>query len=265
MGLSELAGKYPFLKENIPFWERYLAARDKVLDMLPAVLDVSALEAAGFKGRLARGVPFLADVPVGIAPADYAALTGAFARAMAIEYSPDYWGERVPAWADLTVTPDAQGFVQAEVHAAVASFLESVVLPDEDTAGWLEPYCPVCGAGAALGFIDQSGKKTLVCSHCHAVWQYLRTACGLCGHSQERGAVFLSADELPGWRLELCESCSHYLKVFDMREGLPDIISYPLFYLTTWELDLAARSEGHQPALFAIFGRAGWLLPRTRH
>ena len=69
------------------------------------------------------------------------------------------------------------------------------VAADEEAINWLELTCPICGASAAMGLIAPSGKKNLICSHCHTVWVYMRTACGLCGHTEERGTVFYTADE----------------------------------------------------------------------
>jgi FdhE protein len=261
MDLSAVAAKYPFLQGNISFWETYLEARETVLNMLPGLLDMERIAPGAFNA--AGGTPFLTIEALQLTAENFQKLAVAFASHMGIRWDGSSFGERIPNFTELEVIPDGNGFVVAEVHSAIASFLESIVFPEEETPGWRETFCPICGAPAGMGLIDTEGKKTLVCSHCHTIWLYLRTACGLCGHNAERGMVFMSAEELPGWRIELCEACKFYLKVFDLRHTQLDIISYPLFYLTTWELDLTVRERGYEAVLFAIFERAAWLEPKV--
>lgn len=264
MRLAALGAKYPFLQDNLPFWKSYLRARDELLSLLAEMVDGASLDVAGFFRNISEGKPLLACVDVSLKPADVKRLSEVFCRQMGIAYQPVTLPSPLPLYEDLPLTEDAAGFVAAELHAAVAAFAEHAVAAEREI-NWLEPYCPICGATAGMGIITPSGKKNLVCSHCQSVWVYLRTACGLCGYSEERGATILIADEVPGWLMEVCEACGHYLKVVDMRDALPDIVSYPLHYLTTWELDLAARGKGLKPALFGIFGRAGWLRRAAAH
>ncbi len=258
MPLAAWGAKYPFLQENLPFWEKYLLAREELHTLLAGMVSEATLATAGFLENLSEGKPLLAYGAVRLKPADIDRLSEAFCRTMGIPRQTVVLPSPLPLYEDLAVAEDAAGFVAAELHAAVAAFAENIIAADKEL-NWLEPYCPICGAAAGMGLITPSGKKNLVCSHCQSVWVYLRTACGLCGHTEERGATVLIADEVPNWLIELCEACGHYLKVLDMRDALPDIVSYPLHYLTTWELDLAVRGKGAKPALFAIFSRAGWL------
>jgi len=261
MNLKAFAAKYPFLEGNISFWQNYLQARDTVMAMLPDMLNVETVVASNFASRITEAIPFLQCEPVKFAQADMQKLAAAFAKQIGILWEEKTCAEIVSDFPSLELTQDGSGFILAEVHSAVCSFLESIVFPGEEISGWWDPVCPICGASAGMGFIDQAGKKTLVCSHCHTAWLYRRTLCGLCGLGAERGTIFISTDELPAWRVELCEECQHYLKVFDMRNNQPNVIAYPLFYLTTWELDLAARERGYAASLFAVFERADWLQP----
>lgn len=261
MQLKDFGDKYPFLKGNLPFWEKYIKARDELFGLCSRIDALQKLKNSAFPQNIAQGKPLFAYEQIRIDAADLDALAQAFCRAMGLAPRAVSWGETVSLAADLAITPDEAGFVLAEVHAALAAYCETLVAGDDETLNWLENYCPICGAAGGMGLIAASGKKNLVCSHCHTVWVYLRTACGLCGHVAERGATVLSADELPDWFIETCAECGHYLKVCDMRETISDIVVYPLHYLTTWELDLAARESGRQPAMFAVFERAGWLRP----
>jgi len=259
MSLRSFGEKYPFLKANMIFWEKYIRARDQLFKLLPPMLDISKLEESDFLENMDQGKPFFAYDHVGISGENINILVNSFCRDMDIPQRILSFPERMPLFEDLQVTVDEDGFILAEVHASIASFIESVIAGDEEAINWMEPYCPICGAHAGLGLIDSSGKKNLVCSHCHSGWIYLRTSCGLCGNLEERGNTFLSTDEVPNWMIEVCDACFHYLKVCDMRNSSPDIITYPLLYLTTWELDLVAKEQGYEPALFWVFERAGWL------
>jgi len=256
--LAELVAKYPFLQDNLPFWEKYLQSRDELHNLLGEMVNEAHLDAAGFFQNLNEGKPLLAYGTVRLKAADVNRLSEVFCRMMGIPHQSVVLPTPLPLFEDLPLTADMAGFVAAELHAAIAAFAESVISAEKEI-NWLEPYCPICGATAGMALITPSGKKNLVCSHCQSGWVYLRTACGLCGQSAERGSTVLFADEEPDWLIEVCEECGHYLKVADMRDRLPDIISYPLHYLTTWELDLTVRGQGFEPSLFAIFSRAGWL------
>ena len=258
MDLRKFGEKYPFLQGNLAFWENYLTAREAVMSLLPSLLDTQ-LEHSSFLANIDKNQPFFAYENIRIAADDIHRLADAFCRAMGLAPVQLSWPDNVPLYDDLTFTEDENGFVSASVHAAIASYVESVIAVDEEAINWLELNCPICGAAAAMGLIAPSGKKNLVCSHCHTVWIYMRTACGLCGHTEERGTVFYTADEEPNWIIEPCDACDHYLKVYDMRNSLPDVISYPLFYLTSWNLDLTMRDKEYEPAFFAIFAMAGWL------
>lgn len=258
MRLEALGEKYPFLQANLPFWERYLRSRDEVDGLLSEMLGAADLEASLFWEDMHQGKPLLAYGTVRLSAAGLNALSRTFCRSMGLPYHPVELPTPLPLHEDLSVAPDTNGFVAAEVHAAIAAWAENAVAGDKEI-NWLEPFCPICGAPAAMGLITPAGKKNLICSHCQSVWVYLRTACGRCGHSPERGSTFFYADEEPDWFIEVCEACGHYLKVADMRDRLPEIVSYPLYYLTTWELDLAIRNQGFAPSFFDIFYRAGWL------
>lgn len=261
MRLKEFGEKYPFLQNNLPFWEKYIKARDQIFNLLPGMLDMDRLVQSAFMTDSATKTPFLAYESLCFSAHERNILAGAFCDAMHLPSHAIHFPEKLPLTEELFLESNETGFIAAEVHSAIAAFVESVIAADEDAIHWLQPSCPICGAHAGMGLINPSGKKNLICSHCHTVWLHMRTECGLCGHTEERGATFLTADEVPNWLIETCNACGHSLKVLDMRNQIPHIITYPLHYLTTWELDLAARNNGYEPAMFAVFERAGWLPP----
>lgn len=260
MNLRDFGVKYPFLEGNLGFWEHYLSARDQVWKLLPGIISEDFLLEVNFLTHITEGKPFLEYRTISLSPQDSKMLIAAFCEAMELAMPEGDFPEQLPCFENLTITPDETGFIFAELHAMIASYIESVVTADEEEAiNWLELNCPICGAGAGMGLIAPSGKKNLVCSHCQTVWVYSRTACGICGHIEEKGITFYTADEEPNWFMETCQECKGYMKVYDMRKAFPQIITYQLLYLTSWNLDLSMRDQGFEPALFQIFERAGWV------
>lgn len=258
--LTAFGEKYPFLQGNLLFWEKYITARDQIFKLLPQMIDIAKVKESDFLEHMDQGKSFLAYENIVISAENMTILVQSFCRDMEISQRTMVFPDSVPLFEDLQLEANEDGFIVAEVHASIACFIEGIINGDNKEAiNWMEPYCPICGARAALGVINSEGKKSLVCSHCHSLWAYLRTSCGLCGNLEERGSTFLSAEEVANWMIEICDVCQHYLKVCDMRTSSPDIITYPLLYLTTWEMDLAAKEQGHEPALFWVFERAGWL------
>lgn len=259
MNLSAFGEKYPFLQNNLGFWEKYLDAKEEVMKLLSFFLDGRGLEQSDFLQHLDEGKPFFAYTSLRLEESALKQLAEAFCKPLGLTAPLITLPETVPLLADLSLEPGEAGFVTAEIHSAIASYVDSVISGDEDAINWLETTCPICGAHAGMGLIAPSGKKNLVCSHCQTVWIYMRAACGLCGNSWSAGTTYYTADEEPNWLVETCGECGYYLKVYDMRNALPQIITYPLFYLTSWNLDLSFRGQGFEPVFFQIFERAGWV------
>ncbi|SEJ30327.1 formate dehydrogenase formation protein [Propionispira arboris] len=251
--------KYPFLKENLPFWQKYQQARQAIFKLMPQFIDIEKLKQTDFLEHMDQKKPFLAYQNVFITAQDSERLIQVFCEVMGLKNRKLVFLEQIPMFEDLNIEADEAGFIVAEVHAGIAAFIGQKLNELQTPVNWLENRCHICGAPAGMGIIDEKGKKELVCSHCHSVWRYIRTCCGICGNLEERGSTFVTADEAPNWLIELCDKCHGSLKVCDMRNSQPDIIMYPLHYLTTWQLDLAVQDRGYEPAMFWIFERAGWL------
>lgn len=265
MNLRRLGEKFPFLQSNLIFWEKYLAAREEVMRLLPIMVSEQALSELDFLNHMGDGKPFLSYETIRLNEREIEDLAQAFCRPLGIVLPPIVIPRPLPLLENLQVNADHTGFVMAELHSIISSYIESVIAADEEAINWLEPNCPICGAHAAMGLLTPAGKKNLVCSHCWTTWVYSRTACGLCGHVQDKGITYYTADEEPSWLLETCDQCGYYQKVCDMRKSLPDIISYPLHYLTSWNLDLTMREKDFEAALFLIFTRAAWLKMPVGH
>jgi len=84
-----------------------------------------------------------------------------------------------------------------------------VIQPDESRR-----LCPFCGhypdMAAIVGVRD--GKRFLHCSLCENRWPYRRIACAVCGCEDADKLEFLSREEYPRYRIDLCHACGGYIK-----------------------------------------------------
>ncbi len=113
---------------------------------------------------------------------------------------------------------------------------------------WSHGYCPACGSWPALAEVV-AGHRVLRCSFCAAAWELSMFACVYCNES---GAPFVTAapNELrKDRRVEVCGTCSGYLKTIDVAAASP----FPLVSISdleTMDLDVAAMEHGYaRPAL----------------
>jgi FdhE protein len=119
--------------------------------------------------------------------------------------------------------------------------------------GWSHGYCPACGSWPAMAEVV-GGHRTLCCSFCAAAWELTTYACVYCA---EEGEPFVTAapdEERKDRRVEVCSSCSGYLKTVDVIEMSP----FPLLSigdLETMDLDMAAMDHGYAKPAMKDFAR----------
>jgi FdhE protein len=129
---------------------------------------------------------------------------------------------------------------------ALRGFLRPVVQffaewRDEDR--WLRPYCPTCGslpATAQLVGMDSGRMRLLSCGCCGTRWRYLRVGCPFCENQNDHQLPVLTVEGQNGLRIDCCDSCGGYLKVYDGRGDEP-------LLLEDWaslHLDIIARDRG---------------------
>jgi FdhE protein len=117
--------------------------------------------------------------------------------------------------------------------------------PKLDWSSWTRSYCPVCGGLPLLAYLEEGGKRSGTCSVCEFTWPLPRFVCPHCEKTDQQNFRYFFTDQEPGLRLEVCESCRHYLKIIDLREWTGD--PFPLLDdLVTTHLDLWARNKGYQ-------------------
>ena len=166
--------------------------------------------------------------------------------------------ELVDQWAQKT--PDAPrtlGFlVQSAMAPSLAAASEAMTdAPDEPEKVeiWRHGHCPVCGSLPLLGELrEKEGFKFMTCSFCSHAYRVPRLSCVFCGEDEAERLAFFSADDEPGYRVEVCKSCSRYVKVADFRNL--DRQTMPLLDdLESLALDILAAREGYaRPTLSGL-------------
>lgn len=113
-------------------------------------------------------------------------------------------------------------------------------------SGWMEGYCPVCGAWPA--FAEMRGierSRYLRCGRCGAEWQAHVLSCPYCGNSDHERLVSLIPENSAKSAIDGCKVCLGYVKVFTMLQGTrPDGVM--LEDLGSVEIDLAAADQGYR-------------------
>jgi FdhE protein len=108
------------------------------------------------------------------------------------------------------------------------------------------PHCPVCDSLPVVGVLREEGegaKRNLVCGLCFTEWKHLRLVCVSCDEKKADSLPVFTAQQLPGARVEACDTCQKYLKTLDAtKDGL---IIPVVDDLATMPLDLWAREQGY--------------------
>ena len=144
----------------------------------------------------------------------------------------------------------AQSSMTPSLMALAATL--SLALPQDRT--WDQATCPVCGSLAFHSVLrGKEGVRVNCCSFCRAEYRTFRLQCAYC---QERDAAkmpFFTADEEPGYRVDVCESCKGYIKTTDFREF--DRPSLPaLDDLESMTLDILAIRRGYTRPTASAWG-----------
>ncbi|AGW12658.1 formate dehydrogenase accessory protein FdhE [Megalodesulfovibrio gigas] len=135
-------------------------------------------------------------------------------------------------------SPRAVSFLaQASITPSLIAVAEALH-PQLDLTTDVRPHgnCPVCGSLPLIACLqDKEGKRRVSCSFCRTTYRVRRLGCLLCGEDRNENLGFLAGEEMPGFRIEYCNTCSGYTKAIDLRlrEGnflpvLDDLESLPL-------------------------------------
>jgi FdhE protein len=118
-----------------------------------------------------------------------------------------------------------------------------------------QPRCPRCGGAPQLAVLDAAdggGSRHLLCATCLTTWPFHRLVCAHCGEDDEKKLEYFQAPEFAHVRVDVCESCRHYIKTIDRtRHGL----AIPLIdEVAASPLDLWARDRGYEKIELNLLG-----------
>ena len=104
---------------------------------------------------------------------------------------------------------------------------------------WWEPFCPICGRSSTVARMRQR-KRYMVCTYCGVQYLVDLFLCVNCNNKDPTTMAFISFEASPGYELNYCEKCKHYIKVLyeDQLEGK---IPQGLEEILTRGLDIVAE------------------------
>ena len=157
--------------------------------------------------------------------------------------------------AELTVSPFAHA-LQRALFSPHDPAHRAPDAPDDPLStaldAWSHGYCAACGSWPALAEVVE-GHRTLRCSFCAAAWEMKVYSCVYCGESGEPFVTAAPDEERKDRRIELCGSCTGYLKTVDL-DSLSPFPLLALADLETMDLDVAAMEHGYARPVLKEFG-----------
>ncbi|MBK9517562.1 MAG: formate dehydrogenase accessory protein FdhE [Anaeromyxobacter sp.] len=122
---------------------------------------------------------------------------------------------------------------------AVADFAAA-----RDERAWRRPICPTCGALPVMAHLvdhEAGHERRLVCGCCADRWSFERQRCPSCGNQAADRLGLLEFEGPAALRLDTCEACRGYLKVYTGR-------GEEALFLADWPtlvLDAMAAERGY--------------------
>ncbi len=120
-----------------------------------------------------------------------------------------------------------------------------MVFPDTDDL----LFCPFCGNQPDMAALVSGGegKRHLHCALCENRWSYRRIACAVCGNDDAATLEYLSSEDDPRHRLDVCSVCNGFIKTVRL-EKFEDIDECDLTVenILTSHLDSAALRKGYK-------------------
>jgi len=114
---------------------------------------------------------------------------------------------------------------------------------------WEGGNCPTCGEKPHFGALRQEdGAKQLECWLCGSEWVHTRIKCPFCNNEDQEKLGYFTVEESEVCRVNFCQSCNNYYKVFDLRKFSEEGgVVLTIHNLATLTYDLLARQEGFSP------------------
>jgi FdhE protein len=134
---------------------------------------------------------------------------------------------------------------QAALRPALQAWRRALA-PLAEGIPWQRSTCFVCDFPAAIGELREDGARHLRCLQCGAGWRVRRLHCPSCGNEDHATLLALYENDRRGTRrLEACERCRRYVKVF--AAATPTSAEMlAVADLATIHLDIVARERGYR-------------------
>jgi FdhE protein len=143
-------------------------------------------------------------------------------------------------------TPTSPGLLRYLGWTVLAGYLRPVVDAFSgwrEEERWLRPYCPACGALAAMAQLvdaDPGRLRFLSCGCCRSRWRFRRTGCPFCQSEDDHRLAVVAVEGESGLRIDYCEACSGYVKTYE-GQGSESVL---LSDWTSLHLDIIALDRG---------------------
>lgn len=118
-----------------------------------------------------------------------------------------------------------------------------VVQQRQELASWTCAHCAVCGGDPDFSTLAPSGERALICGRCGLQWSFDPATCPFCAN-QDRSQHSSFATPDGRYRVEACNACRRYLKVYDVKRG-PRPVLPMVDTVATLMLDAAAIQRGY--------------------
>jgi FdhE protein len=230
------AGAPLVLRQNFPF------DMDQALRLIPLLLDILATTsedaeeaAAQLRQALAAG-EIDAQAALKALPAGDDAIFARWRQALSGS----------PRALDFVITTALAPSLAAAAQELAPNLPEN--LPHE------HGHCPLCGGLPYISLLrEKEGQRFGVCSFCGFTYRIRRIACAYCDESDQDKLKLFRVAEYPGVRVDVCETCTMYIKTLDFREldkqhlpALDDMASVAL--------DILAQQQGYKRPTLSAWG-----------
>jgi FdhE protein len=152
---------------------------------------------------------------------------------------------------------DRQFFAKALLQPYAQCLADARIAPVGRQQTRAENKCPFCGGAPQVSILETAGDadaggRLLLCATCLSTWPFRRVLCAHCGEEDERRLGYFQSPSFRHLRLDVCESCKHYVKTVDLTEfGL----AVPIVdEVAGAPLDLWARERGYDKIELNLFG-----------
>ena len=159
------------------------------------------------------------------------------------------WAERTP---QAPKTIYFLGYSSLFPSISSAAELLAPRLPAIET--WTRAACPICGSLPLISVLrGKEGARHAVCSFCRHEYRVRRISCLACDEDDQKKLTFFTAKEEPGFRVDVCSTCKHYVKTIDFRE-LDKIVLAEFDDLDSLALDYLAVDQGFSRPTLSAWG-----------